>query len=74
MSELIDSATKKVGTALIQIKEAIGALEMANREDDRALLTGYTGNSAIKALRESARGIELAKERLDALSPMAVGR
>lgn len=60
--ERVDDGYKAIG-------DAIGALEMAERDDDRALLAGYSGTAALRYLREARKTIEKAKALLDALSP-----
>lgn len=69
MSDLLDRALAKVSIAHRELTETIGALEMANRTDDRSTLAGYTGNSALNELRKAVRGVALAKEKLESLNP-----
>ena len=60
-------ALEKVALADRSIGEAVGSLEMAERDDDRALLAGYSGATAIKHLRPARKEVQKARAILEAL-------
>ena len=60
-------ALEKAATADRSIGEAVGSLEMAERDDDRALLAGYSGATAIKHLRAARKEVQKARAILEAL-------
>lgn len=66
-TSILAPAREKIAQAERTIREAIGSLEMTEDRHDRALLTGYTGSSALKELREAVKNIERARKRLDLL-------
>ncbi len=64
---VMDRARERTAAAERALGEAIGALEMAARADERDLLSGYSGSSAVKRLREARKEVERARLLLDAL-------
>ena len=60
-------AIEKVALADRSIGEAVGSLEMAERDDDRALLAGYSGATALKHLRAARKEVQKARSILEAL-------
>lgn len=74
MSDLITSVIAKVKVAQRSLGEGIGGLELIAREDDRSLLTGYTGSAAMKELRDALKRTEHASELLASLNTAEVAR
>ena len=66
---VLGPALEKVRLAQRALGEAIGAIELAPYPEDRALLTGYSGTSAARYLREARRQAEKAMRLLEALGP-----
>ena len=66
---VLGPATEKVAEAHKAIGHAIGSLEMAERQDDRELLAGYSGSAAIRYLREAQRQAQKALDILQSLGP-----
>lgn len=66
---VLGPSIEKVREAHKSIGHAIGALEMAERQDDRELLAGYSGSAAIRYLREAQKQAQKALDILSALGP-----
>ena len=66
-------ALEKIRSADRSVGEAIGSLEMAGRDDDRALLAGYSGATSLKHLRACRKEIQKALALLEALGGHPAG-